>query len=883
MKNLRKEPILLLLALGLCWWIWSSNEAMQVNTRLRPGQPEFAQPASAQAVIAQAHPDAMTSARDLFRTPSESAPLPPRELTLPDLAPIPPLRLPLSPGQSALAFDQLRWPEAESRFHEFSPPDLVDAGSDQSTAPAEVGDPESEYAKIYDKIVMDNTNKLWGEVLNPDKQRLSRRNRALLATSIDFDWFSVKSGLVIRREKFEPGRVVKIELAKTLKNQIEGEIFELPEGAASQLQRVSLVKKLLAIARAEPWVYEDAERLAETLVVNAEGTEEAHMVLLRVIRARGDLSKEYAYLTSLPEALKKNAPQFEARELGKFKARLGLWGEAEADLRAAIQTMPTDGRSQAGLARFLLDRGRIREALPVAAAASQRSLRTSDPEARYEMACVEVDNLLALGRSQEAQAAFGRLSPADNDGEHFYLQGAVAYASGDLNGARSAFERSLEVAQLPAARLGLGFCQLYSGAWDEAKRSLEEVLELSPTLRHMAQAGLALLYERSGHPDLALASAEAARVADPSDPYVLYMLGRQLRLGADYPAAIETLQLALELQDEFADACAEIAMALLQQSWSLEAEAAGSALADAARYADRLVSLDARASYLPYVELQGSLYLALEDYARAREALTAAARRGSIYAQMGLAVIDYRQNRARAARTALANMSTDVGQTTEVRDFARQLVAAIDDHASKEQVWDRFERRELGSLWPGTRASNVRPRLREGQLEFQGQPNDQTYARRILSRSGNFLSLAVDLQVGAGHLNSFAGLRLSTGRDDRPEFLLEMGIGRSGPQVRIVDGTPRAGELEPDPVLFAQNWDRSQVHRMEVAVEPVSEENRNQWMLVAYWDGEEVHRIEVNRLRPQGSVPMNIDLMVGGGTDANASFDNFRLIRRKEN
>ncbi len=338
---------------------------------------------------------------------------------------------------------------------------------------------------------------------------------------------------------------------------------------------------------------------------------------------------------------------------------------------------------------------------------------------------------------------------------------------------------------------------------------------------------------------------------------------------------------ALGQSDDLIEALAEIARALIRKSEESPSEAADLQVR-AARYADRVVELDQRrAGFVPYIEAQGLVLAHIGDVNLAREAFRTGAEKGSDFSELGLALLDYRQKRVSDARDRLASIANDPARKPETREYARKTLALIDDHASKEQVRDSFDRELLGGLW--TTEGALEPKLQDGALVFHGASgriNEESVARRTLS-AGDFLRVEVTMRLlGDAATTQFAGVRI--GREGtRGDFELFVAMQRQRPEVYIKDGPKRDDDKdEPVPIDALGTVDFSQPQRLAIEVTPLEDGNRES--LTVYWNGEPVlQRDSLKTLSQRAAWKMNVDL-VAKGKPVDVAFDDFRLVRRKE-
>lgn len=877
--NLRKETILFLVVLALAAWLALASEKSTKVPSASPAARALA--AGATPIVVLADPKARTPSREIFREPTEAVPLPPTELPFPALEPLPIVAPPLPLGPQASAFHLLRMPGLAPTPHEFAAPAAENGGDAEAgnpTAPPaqDGGLSEEELNRRFDRIWLEGATPQYGHVLNPGKYALPASGPAL--EPIQFQYVNRKTGQPTGAAQALDGkRLTKLILADSLENKIARHRLQAGDGQGSVEGRLAFLEELIGHARRESWVWAEVEADAKALVEITK-SEVGFAALLGAYRAQGDLGKELAVFDSLPETLADSA--FRWREQAELEARLGLDLDAEEHLTRALGKAPTDPAAHHAMAAFLLARGRAAEALPHAEQAARSQSQAFSERQRQSFGEVLVAVQLALGRLADADLAITRI-PGDA-GRRNELRGAMEYARGTLEAAAGLFARAAEADESGAVRYALGATQLRLGQWNEAKQNLERARDLAPASRARALGALGLLYERTGHPDLALTNLNAAERSDPSDPWVLYLLGRQQRLLGQYDEALVTLRRALALRDDFAEACAEAALCFLGKAEPGVADAPD-ALARAVRYVDKLVELDAsRSAFAPYVELQGYVLARVGETNRARRAFEGIAEKGSDFAKIGLAILDYRQKRSADARTALASLANHPSGAPATTSFARDLVDAIDDHANKEQVRDSFARPELG-LWQNE--GRLRPTIADERLSFHGASSEESFVRRKV-RAGDFLRVEVSMRLLSELATTgFAGLRI-TNPQRAQDFTFEVGLRRLGgklvPTVRAVDGQARDGNEAKDLfILEALEIDQRGVQDLAIELVPDADRGSKRAGLRLWWNGRVVHEVATLKGLSQGaSFELATDLGVEG-KPVQVVFDDYRLVRRK--
>ncbi len=548
--NLRKEQVLFLAALALGVLVWKGRSDEKPVTIAHPKSKDWEGLPPAPVVLADADGAGAAAGKDLFREPTEAEPLPPRQLDYPPLAALPIVAPPLHPGQTAMAFDQLRMDGGEPEAHAFPDaggagtpgtdggagtgtgngegagaaatgdgdtiPDPVAAGTGATAQQPQSGIPEEVLKQEFDQLYgPSQRTPFYGHILSPDKVALA--TAPALTAPVKFEMVSAKTGKPYTTKDFKPEEIARLVLADNLENRIALRKLELSDAQASIPRRIDFIRDLLVEARTQPSAYAEAEAQARKIAeLSPPGSELGYRWTARVLRAQGDLGKEWAFYQSLPQPIAESS--FRYRAQGDLEARLALWADAEAHLRKAAEISPNDARSLAGLARYLLDQGRPAEAEPFAERASRNANTVVETEDRFDVLRVPVDVHLALGELDAALEALDRTSGLGSDEERTYLAGAVRYARGELDEAADMFERSAAHATDLEPVLGLGVIALRRGKWDEARDALQRVADGSPLLRGRALAALGLLVRAHRAPERVDAESEGRRTRRPDRP-----------------------------------------------------------------------------------------------------------------------------------------------------------------------------------------------------------------------------------------------------------------------------------------------------------------------------------------------------------------------------
>ena len=210
----------------------------------------------------------------------------------------------------------------------------------------------------------------------------------------------------------------------------------------------------------------------------------------------------------------------------------------ERKLLARRDTAIPEARLAYVRGRYLWSR-RTESALEASVVQFQRAL---DLDPRYALAAsglADAYNLLGAYGSRVPRASFERAMAA----------------------ARSALDIDETVAE---AHASLAFAIAHHDHdWERAEREYRRALELAPGYATALQ-WLALCFAAQGRFDDAIATSRRAAEADPLSPIIATDVGRHLYYARRYPAAIEQLRAAVELDPTFARAHQELGRAYRQ-------------------------------------------------------------------------------------------------------------------------------------------------------------------------------------------------------------------------------------------------------------------------------------------------------------------------------
>lgn len=901
---MRKEQVLALLALALGLLVGRRYlEEPPPGKRFSPQRAEYEPKVLAATPLVTTAPPPLVR-RDFCTEPSETRPLPPRQLDFPPRPPLSLAVLPLDPGPDYRHAYALRTDGSQltgvtiAQSGDAAPTESAPAAAEPAAGGQGRAELEARAALTYDRVY-------YGGLASPQFGTIEADGLDLFELEERGDFTNVQLRLRkydVTKQKLaetitlggDQQKIDKIVLAGTLRNEIMRRERKVPELPSSLAERRDLINWLLEKARETSWVYDKAWHHAQLYRQLSAGDLEGLRLMRHVLRARGDLAGELTMLEGLATTGAEGGFRFEG--LGTVKARLGLWVEAEADLRKAIELQPGDARPYATLAELLRLRGRGREALAAARRAEQTIGAVQNPTERARIGRVIVSCHLAVGDPVAARAALALAQ--SKDVPQPYLDACVLYAAGDVAGALAGFRAAGSSADSGAAQFGQAACLAWQGNLQEAHDLLLRVYDQDPLQRHRAATGLAWLFLRTSQYESAIVWIDRALEADPQDPFAFYLRGRTLRLSGQLAAAEEALAAALRLRDDFVHAIAEMAAVQSTRAHEGSGDEMVTAAVAARRYADRAVELVATPSQELY-ELQGLFAFEAADVNAAREAFTRGRDLGTDdkskwYGKGALAVVDYSRGLVDDAANALQRMTQDIGKDEPIAKWAAATLVAIDDHAQKETLGDGFDRLDVGTIWFGDADGPLGPQVADGRLVFRNKfsrtGKGEVFVERVgaLKKGKNFLAVGVTLQAGSkqSRTEGFCGLGIEIQRGNGGiELQARIGIKEGKPCVRVEDGRAEGKEENVEQkYLTIDGFDFSAPQQLELRVVPRGDEQAKQFALQASWNGAVVYRRDLKTLTGNTNTELKTVLFVNGrkGDDVDVAFDDYRLERRKE-
>lgn len=909
---MRKEPVVFLLFAAFAGWqfkgMLADSGGRRSSPRVTPKEYESQLIPDVDVALTDRGRE-LSLDRDLFSPPSPTAPLPPLAVELPPLEPMSALAPPTGWGPVASRYgDFLRRPERPAWASDR--PGLFDGvGGDPAGAASGSGeafegavglgggelsdDPEARAAQIaglkqqFDWIY---TNKFeFGRILNENRYELPD----LEDPELIFLPVNVATGAPIFQSPitYEPGRVDEFGLVDNALTEVEvglarfGDPLQPGEfETALQFADGCLLKRNETARALE--VAETLYRRAQA--INLQDDARPRLGLATCYQLGFRFEDAYDTYRELLETGHDTNASIHAR-LGVLLQQLRMKDAAEASFTEGLRVERTNWEVRYWYGRFLVQEGRVEEALEHLQEAVRREPKAPEERAmRVRIRLAHAGALLGAGRMEESVAAFGTAMSADVADE-VGLQ-AVA-AAGTLSATRfTPAGQTMIGAGLPSAEgapveggfdvlLAAGLFAMDAGEPTVAAETLGLALDADPFRRHEALRAMSRLAEVTGNPEEAVAFAEDALRASPGDPWTLYQRGRLYEQSGDEAEARAAYRAALDVELDLVPALERMG-ALLQASGDH---------VGAERYYERALSVETGSATL--WSRRGWNALQIGDLSRAEICFSEARRLSPSLAsaRAGVAWWQYASGDSAEAITLFSEIVDDrraAGDGDAVSNFAAAQGARITDHESKEVWTDRFDRAagRVGNGWILDQGFGPLVDLRDEAIAIAGQ-NDRggrTRAFRSLPPD-RFLAFSCVLTVGEEAKGTRAGVFISAERT-RPggeaQVTAEVVISRNrdGLIEARVQKSPTDEEARFKQVV-GPAWPVGQPIRVEI--ERVGDDLDATFNI--YIDGEPVAtNVECDRLTSSRQ-PIHFGAFVGGeaGRRADLSMDDVRVVRRR--
>ncbi len=876
--------------------------------------------------VAPKGPVATKGAREPFRKPSRTQPLPPLDwptLALPPFPALPLVEPPVQPGPSLnwwylrrldpngllvslpAAAGAVGAPNEQAPNEGVPPPPAGAAVASDGRATSSQADQNgTDYSGTYDKILASNGSIKWGRVLGADRFNHGELDPSAPLTvkrpfraPVTIRMINPKKGTVIaERLEWQPDQLESITFASNIRNRIGMMRRRIPGGDTGLSEREAFIARLVLEERQFPDAIDEAEFQARAYIAAAPSSPRGHELLAWVFAQTGQLEKELAVYDELQQTkMRKHA--FVSRGLGVLEHRLGLEEEAAKHLEEAVTRGARDPRNFLALSRFRLSRGEAQAAL-TAAKEARRLIVPSQPKAlRHAIQLQLVRTLLAVGDPAASTALAEARNVADL-AENRLFEGAVAYAKQQYPEAQAAFAAAgTALPDSAMALIGAGLSAFHAKDYKKAWELFESAARRDPLERHVALAaqGWLLLLTPGRKADALARCRDAERIA-PRDPYVLYLLGRAYRENGLFEQARDALDRCLRERYDFVEAMAELAYAQL-----LEARTTASGLellADAERLTARAVAGEAtRGKNWLYPDLLGIVRYHLGKNDRAAKAFAESREwGGDVHPRLWQALLDNRAGRFEEAVSKLGSVWQQVRDDKNPNKiWAGTTRKRLQYHRGKQAFRDEFNGDRLGKHWAKTQNGQRKIvwRVANGRLEVKGgaRRDSPTFVRYTIPRGKDFVEASFQLAFTPGNsaplLARLHDEQAVGGGKTRVGFELKAGYDGRGGFVYLRDGLKETKKnttrvfADQNPKLAMQP--EQPVH-IRIVHDTGVDGSASRGEIVVYWNGVEVARRKARLAASGAGRALYLDFRVEPslGTKVAGWFDSFRLIRLGE-
>lgn len=696
--------------------------------------------------------------RDVFLPPREWNPLPALGLDAPPLPEIGAVGLIPEPGVEPEHFSVFRRPpppgaaELAARERARSEAAAADASADDVAAsgdedsrfggidfseqdPAEAVADDASLEKSYDWLKRPNQRRLFGVILNPDKFALLDDP----TLQIRFKTINVQTGRELGTAAFERDGLDSagsfgqgFGFADTVHTRVVLERRRVKPDAGNLRSQIEAARTCLS------WHDEDpeaalqgaAEFLRSALSFNpkdAVAWELLGMVREQAFDTEGELK---VYDDAREQGV--DSARLDTRRALVY-VRLHLEGLAETTLEAALKKTPNDFLARREYGRLLMNTDRASAAVEEFERAAQAA---GDAQERLEARLDLVRALIRVSRLGEAVTQVERvLRMGIESADAYLLKGTLELMSGQNGAARTAFHNALAIDPTHADSIynlgvALGLVPDDPASAEQARSRLEEAQDLAPLTAFRSAVARGALEEALGNVEQAVRWFDEGLLFAPGDPFGLYRAGRIARWTGDLERAESLLRQSLEQDGRLVDVLNELGYVAL--------------LEDEPRRAEQYLreSLRREPGNRDTHILLGSALLRLNRVPEAQDEFSLGVGDPENPDPAALCGIAWCQYREGAVDDALQSFA-DARAVSPLPDdpfhvYADGNQVRIDDHRSKEQWIDRFDRKQIKNNWtvlePFGPLASISP---DGGVRFEGMqrptdPDERTVLKRTL-------------------------------------------------------------------------------------------------------------------------------------------------------
>lgn len=608
-------------------------------------------------------------------------------------------------------------------------------------------------SRLFDWVVFKGERRSYGRILNADRLGLLDNE----ATPIEFEVVDPITGKVflrnkIDREKLSGSHRVGFGFADTAANRAL-----LREHQAVR-EKTSAAGFLVAARECLSWREEDpravlaaADRLVDRSLANDGGSVEGWLLKAEIRTLSYDTEGELAVL----DAAKQKGvddPRLKARR-ARILRKSGLLESAAALLVEATRENALDADALRELGHLRLEQGDSKAAVEAFDRAER--LAGITPEMRQ---AVRVDRAIALLHGGDFDAAFQAVDSVVKSGvataDAWVVRGAAQWMLGKIDAARSDLKSALEVdPQNRDAVYGLGVLLGLAGDLAGSEARFLEAEELDPLRGFDTAVARGVLAELGGDLDRAAVQYSKALVRHPNHPYGLYRAGRLARRLENLDEAAGLLLGSLLTVGDLLDVLNELGyVALLSDSFE-----------DAEKYFSESLRREP-----DQVQVRVLLACSLARQNRlpeARAEFERAAFNEDPTALAGIAYCAYREGDEETAvqRFAAAAGAAKDQPESEIQRYAKTLQERIEDHRSKEQWVDVFDREQIKNDWIASETAGPTIAIEKGVAKVQGSVRAaEADVPTELGREVDgkyFVLFEAELTSGRAH-NGFHGVRV---------------------------------------------------------------------------------------------------------------------------